>query len=103
MSDPLTQHGISLEPLRPALFAFPIEEGLFWFVKEEVEFLESHYGTPRAEAIETAVNRSHQVNCPLDSDGWRLHETPEHWMRSIMEGLRYWDNFPPGAQTFWEC
>ena len=93
MSDPLTQHGISLEPFRPALFAFPIEEGLFWFVKEEVELLESRYGTPRADAIEI-VNRSHG-GCPLTSDSMRLHDTPEYWMRSIMEGPRYWENNPP--------
>src|SRR5579871_925635 len=38
MSERLIQHGISLEPLRPALFAFAIEEDLFWFVKQEAEF-----------------------------------------------------------------
>jgi hypothetical protein len=30
-------------------------------------------------------------------DGWRLHETLEYWMRTAVEGPRFWDKYPPGT------
>jgi hypothetical protein len=87
MHDPLTEHSINLEPVRPGLFSFPINEDAFWFVREEVEILQSRYGKSLPDAIQL-VNKLHGTR-RLTKDDDRFHNTPLHHVRAALEG-DYW-------------
>ena len=86
MSDALTHRGIPIEPLRPAIVAFPMDEAGFIRVREEIDILQSRYGKTLREAFEL-VNSWHRGG--ITQDGWAFHETALHEVRRRMEGS-YW-------------
>jgi hypothetical protein len=85
--------GIPLLPLRPALFAFVMDEAGFRLVCDILNFWQSHYGMTLAEAVERINERlgarEGRPPASLTADSLWFNDTAEHIARVMVEG-NYW-------------
>jgi hypothetical protein len=85
----LEAHGLPLLPLRPAIFAFTMDEHGFTLICDIIDYWQKHYGMTLAESVELLNVRLGARPAEVTADSIWFSNTMEHIAREMVEGM-YW-------------